>query len=110
VTLAGLAVFGGATPRAVVMSARPDAALLALQSEHEVLIRRIGLAPETRKFTPHITLARLRHTAPPLVGAYLSAHGLWPSRSFRAARVALFSARESIGGGPYIVEAVYPLR
>ncbi|WP_158806712.1 RNA 2',3'-cyclic phosphodiesterase [Beijerinckia sp. L45] len=110
VTLAGLAAFGGAKPRAIVMTARPDAALLALQSEHEVLMRHIGLAAETRKFTPHVTLARLRQTAPQLVGEYLSAHGLLPLRSFRAVRVALVSARKSSGGGPYIVEAVYPLR
>ena len=35
-------------------------AIVDLQADHERRLRRIGLAPETRKFKPHVTLARLR--------------------------------------------------
>jgi 2'-5' RNA ligase len=31
------------------------------------------------------------------------------SRRFEAERFVLFSSRASIGGGPYVVEAAYPL-
>ena len=31
-----------------------------LQAEQERRLRRIGVEPETRKYTPHVTLARLR--------------------------------------------------
>jgi 2'-5' RNA ligase len=109
VTLAGLDAFGGAKPRAIIMAARAEPALVALHGEQEHLMRRIGLAPETRKFTPHITLARLRHTAPLAVADYIAGCGFWPPRVFRATQFALFSARESVGGGPYVREAVYPL-
>ena len=30
--------------------------------------------------------------------------------AFRAERFVLFSSRDSVGGGPYVVEAAYPLR
>ena len=32
----------------------------------------------------------------------------FPKIAFAAARVVLFSARDSVGGGPYVVEAAYP--
>jgi 2'-5' RNA ligase len=43
------------------------------------------------------------------VAAYLGERGLFTPLTFMAERVALFSARESRGGGPYVVEAAYPL-
>ena len=40
---------------------------------------------------------------------FLSSRGPFLSRSFTADRFVLFSSRASTGGGPYIVEAEYPL-
>ncbi|MGA9825033.1 MAG: 2'-5' RNA ligase family protein, partial [Methylocystis sp.] len=59
--------------------------------------------------TPHVTLARLRGAAPPAVAAYLGARGYFPSLKFEATRFVLYSSRDSVGGGPYIIEAEYPL-
>src|SRR5215469_4333408 len=59
----GLSSFGGRKPRAVVAAVEPSPPLLELQSEHERLLQRIGLEPEGRKYTPHVTLARLRETS-----------------------------------------------
>src|SRR5882757_7577104 len=56
-----LTSFGGDKPRAVVAAAAPTRQLFELQAEHERLMRRIGLEPEGRKYTPHVTLARLRN-------------------------------------------------
>src|SRR6185295_9235277 len=53
----GLTSFGGRKPRAVVASVAHVQALLDVQAEHERLMQRIGLEPEGRKFTPHVTLA-----------------------------------------------------
>lgn len=111
VTLSGLEAFGGDKPRAIVAIARPAPALLELQAEHERLMRRIGLPAETRRFVPHVTLARLRKTSAPAVADYLAFRGGWlMSRTFEVDRFTLFSARDSVGGGPYVTEAVYPLR
>ncbi len=105
-----IGVFGGAQPRALIAKLRPDAHLSRLQAMHEAIARRNGLPPETRKFTPHVTLARLRGVEPQAVGAWLSQRAFPLALSFEARHFALFSARDSVGGGPYRVEAVYPIR
>jgi 2'-5' RNA ligase len=109
VTLETLDSFGGARPRAIVAKAKATQPLVELQAEQERLMRRIGIAPEPRKFTPHVTLARLRDASASAVAAYLSARGLFFSRQFEADHFVLFSSRASTGGGPYVVEASYPL-
>lgn len=110
ITVSGLDNFGGAKPRAIIAAVSPNHDLDDLQSEHERLCRQAGAEPDRRRFTPHVTLARLRREAGSQdVAAYLAGVGLFLPLSFAADRVALFSARESKGGGPYVVEATYPL-
>jgi len=105
----GLASFGGRKPRAVVASVAPEPALVDLQAEQERLMRRIGLEPEGRKYMPHVTLARLRSSSSLDVADYLAARGYFRTAPFRVGEFVLFSARASTGGGPYVVEASYPL-
>ena len=109
VCLTGLDSFGGRKPRAIVAGADGGQALLDMQAEQERLMRRIGLEPEGRKFTPHVTLARLRHASSRDVAEYLAARGLFRTAPFPVTRFVLFSSRASTGGGPYVVEAAYPL-
>ena len=107
--LDGLSSFGGRRPRAVVATVAPSPSVMELQAEHERLMRRVGLDPEGRKYTPHITLARLRDSTSHEVAEYLSTRGgfRWPA--FKVSRFVLFSSRASVGGGPYVIEAAYPL-
>jgi 2'-5' RNA ligase len=107
--LDGLASFGGRKPRALVAAATPVAPLLELQAEHERLLQRLGLEPEGRKYTPHVTLARLRESSSRQVADYLTARAHYRSSAFDVSRFVLFSSRASVGGGPYVVEAAYPL-
>ena len=104
-----LSSFGGRRPRAVVATLAQTAALMELQAEHERLMQRVGLEPEGRKFTPHVTLARLRDSSSRQVADYLATRALLEPLPFRVTRFVLFSSRASVGGGPYIVEAAYPL-
>jgi RNA 2',3'-cyclic 3'-phosphodiesterase len=106
----GLGWFGADKPRAIIAKIAPSAPLVELQAEHERRLRRIGLPAETRKFVPHVTLARLRSASPLAVADYLTMHGYFSVTSFEATRFVLFSARESTGGGPYIAEAAYELQ
>ena len=105
----GLSWFGGDKPRAIIARVKPDPALMDLQAEQERRLRRIGVEPETRKYTPHVTLARLRGVAHTAVADYLAARGALQAEAFTAERFALYSARDGTGGGPYVVEAAYPL-
>jgi RNA 2',3'-cyclic 3'-phosphodiesterase len=109
VTVQGLSSFGGRKPRAVVANIAPSRPLIELQAELERLMQRIGLDPEGRKFTPHVTLARLHDASSQDVADYLSVRGYFPSRVFTAERFVLFSSRASTGGGPYVVEDAYAL-
>jgi 2'-5' RNA ligase len=108
VALEELIAFGGDKPRAIVAKARLDSALIELQAEQERLMRRLGASPESRKFSPHVTLARLRGASPMAVADYLSARGYFPSLRFTPSRFVLYSSKNSVGGGPYVVEAAYP--
>jgi 2'-5' RNA ligase len=109
VALQGLSSFGGNKPRAVVASIAPCRPLMELQAELERLMQRVGLDPEGRKFTPHVTLARLRNASDRDVAEYLSVRGYFPTKAFTVDRFVLFSSRASVGGGPYIVEDAYAL-
>ena len=106
--LDGLAAFGGSKPRAVIATASPTPALLELQGEHERLLKRLGVSPDSRKFTPHATLARLHGSKSHEVAEYLATRP-YRSAPFRVSQFVLYSARASVGGGPYVVEATYPL-
>lgn len=110
VALDGLSWFGADKPRAIVAKIKPTAPLVELQADHERRLRRIGLDPEPRKYTPHITLARLRSASTLAVADYLSVRGYLPPRQYEANRFVLFSSRELTGGGPYLVEAAYTLQ
>jgi len=105
----GLTSFGGRRPRAVVATLAQTPSLMELQAEHERLMQRVGLDPEGRKYTPHVTLARLRDSSSFEVAEYLSARAAFRSPPFLVSRFVLFSSRASVGGGPYVVEAAYPL-
>jgi 2'-5' RNA ligase len=50
----------------------------------------------------------MRDAHPGDVAAYIAGRGQFPKLSFTADRFVLFSARDSVGGGPYVVEAAYP--
>lgn len=109
VTLDAIGSFGGDKPRAVFARVQPTPRLAELQADLERLMRRLGLPAEGRKFVPHVTLARLRETSPVDVAHYLSLHPIVRPIAFTARRLALMSSRDSVGGGPYVVEATYPL-
>jgi 2'-5' RNA ligase len=109
VALGELSFFGSDRPHSLIVKVQPTPEIMELQAEHERIMRRVGLPPETRKFTPHITLARLRNASTLAVADYLGMRGFLMPRRYVADEFVLFSSRESTGGGPYVIEAEYPL-
>jgi 2'-5' RNA ligase len=108
-TLSGTGIFGGKKPHSIWAGVQPTPALMALQAEHERICQRIGLPAEPRKFTPHVTLARLKNARVDDVMHYLSGRGNFSAGPFTVSRFLLMSSRDSVGGGPYVVEEEYPL-
>lgn len=110
VSIEALDVFGGDRPRSIIARIAPSPAIVELQGEHERLMRRAGLPAEKRKFAPHVTLARLRNVSSRAVAEYLGLRGGPIGLTFRADQFVIYSSRDSVGGGPYVMEAAYPLR
>ncbi len=107
--LAGVDFFGGARPHSVHAKVVPTHELNALQQMHERICQLAGLRPETRRFMPHVTLARCRGAPLAAVRQFVSDHGLFSAGPFEVKRFVLYSARPSRGGGPYVVERAYDL-
>ncbi|MCV0394434.1 MAG: RNA 2',3'-cyclic phosphodiesterase [Rhizobiaceae bacterium] len=107
--LSGVGSFGGKKPHSIWagVSASPD--LAALQAEIDRIARRLGLPADQRKFSPHVTVARLRNAAVADVAAYLAARGNFRTEPFRVGRFVMMSSRDAVGGGPYVVEEAWSL-
>lgn len=105
----GLGVFGGKKPHSIFATPAPCPELFALHEEIDRICHRLGLAPDSRKFTPHVTIARLRNVSPENVAKYLSERGGFYIPPLKINEFALMSSRDSIGGGPYIREERYDL-
>ena len=110
IRLAGLGVFGGNEPRSLWAGVETSPELEALARANERAARSAGLPPEGRAFKPHVTLARLKYAGPDEIARILGRIGAFRSRPFLVGRFVLFSAKPNVGGGPYVVEAEFPLR
>jgi 2'-5' RNA ligase len=108
-TLSGVGAFGSKKPHSVYAGVAPSPELNALQGEIDRICNRVGAPSDQRKFTPHVTLARLRNSGSMDIASYLSARGNFSTMPFRVSRFVLMSSRDSVGGGPYVVEEAWPL-
>jgi len=109
-SLGNLDIFASARkPHSLWASVSPSVPLAALQSEIERRMRQIGLTPDSRRFTPHVTIARLKGTRHEAAARYLSERGDHSSRAFAVNDFVLFSSLRSGGGGPYRVEERFAL-
>lgn len=107
--LTGIGSFGSKKPHAVFAGVTQAPEMYALQAEIERICQRLGLPPDPRKFIPHVTLARLRNARSEDVAHYLSGRGNFHTAPFTVNRFVLMSSKESVGGGPYVTEEVFPL-
>ena len=110
IRLNGLGTFGSKEPHAIWISVEANPALIQLQAATERAARAAGLAPETRTFRPHVTIARLRRPPERALARYLGHKGGFRTEPFPVARFALFSSKPNVGGGPYVVDQLFPLQ
>jgi 2'-5' RNA ligase len=108
--LKGVGEFGGDKPRAVWADVADREPPSHLTAKIESLLQRVGLPAETRKYRPHITLARLRSTPPGAVMDWLTDHARFASESFTVSGFHLYSSRLTPNGSIYVAEQTYPLR
>src|SRR3546814_2552102 len=98
--IAGVGVFERqGRPHMAWAGVEPLAPLAALHRKVDQLLARVGVAPETRAFVPHITLARLNRAAEP-VASFLALHGDLASAPFVFDHVTLYESELANGGAP----------
>lgn len=107
--LKGVGEFGGDKPRAVWADVADPQPVIHLARKIESLLQRIGLPAETRKFKPHVTLARLRSTPPGAVMDWLTDHARFASDIFPVSAFHLYSSRLTPNGSVYVAEQSYSL-
>lgn len=111
ITLSSIGYFGKAkSARAVWAGVTRNDTLIRLQHKIEIALQHMGLAAEERKYTPHVTLARLRGTPVHRLEAYVADHGAFAAGPFQVSNFALFSSYPSSSGAIYTSEAQYELR
>jgi len=91
------------------VGAERNDALAHLQNKIEVALQRVGLAPERKRFSPHVTIARTDRAPPEKVIAYLQAHNLFRAPVVRVDSFTLFSSRLGKEASVYTPEVAYDL-
>jgi len=110
VELAGVGHFGDAgAARALYLGVERNPALAHLQERVEAAVVRAGCEPERRRFTPHVTLARLKRAPTGRVRDFVAGNALFRLPPFTADRFALYSSHRARAGADYREEAAYPL-
>lgn len=110
-TLAGLGLFPPKGPPNVVWLgvAEGEAALRSLQANVETELELAGFPPEERRFTPHLTLARLRGAEAAEWRRAISALGSEPVLSFRVEAVHVMRSELTRRGPLYSTLSVVSL-
>lgn len=96
-------------PRVLWVGVEGNEELVRLRNRIEQALVRAGLEPEHRKFSPHITLARLKETPLKRLTNFFAGNALYASPSFEVSEFHLYSSRLSPKGAVHTREETYPL-
>ncbi len=96
-------------PRVVWVGVRRNEQLIQLHNRVDSVLVRAGLEPEGRKYSPHITLARLKNTPVSKVGDYLTHFGMFMAGEFQVHEFLLYSSVLNSKGAKHYVEDGYTL-
>ena len=108
-SLKGVGEFGRKEGRALWAGVSEGQPLQHLAAKIESALQRMGLPAEMRKFSPHVTLARLRDVPISELQSFLGTHAMFKSPAFEVTQFALFSSQTSPKGSRYRIESIYPL-
>ena len=80
-----------------------------LQNKIETALQRAGVEPERRRFTPHVSLARLDNAVESKLAAYVQANNLFRAEPMEVGHFTLFSSQLGKGQAAYTAEVEYEL-
>ena len=107
--IAGTGIFGGNRPHTLWVGVERDPDLVRLHDKIEHALIRAGIAPEPRRFAPHVTLARLRDPELDKLGYFLAAHALFRADPLPVDRFSLIASFPTKSGSVYEDQADYML-
>jgi 2'-5' RNA ligase len=96
-------------PRVLWVGLEKSEELQRLRREIDTMLLQTGLDPEKRKFSPHITLARLKNSPVQKVMNFLAGNNLFRLDPFQVEDFRLYSSTLTPKGAYHRVERVYPL-
>ena len=96
-------------PRVLWVGLQKSEPLLVLKKKIDQALCRVGVEPDSRKFSPHITLARLKNSPPQKIANFLSGNGLFSQEPFQVEDFKLYSSILSPKGAYHKVERIYSL-
>jgi len=99
----------GKHPRVLWVGMEESGPLLELQHVVESALAAAGIAPEERRFSPHITLARLKETPAAAVAGVEERFGAFRTEPFPVREFHLYSSTLAREGAIHKREASYPL-
>jgi len=109
-TLAGVGTFNkGGRSGVLWVGMERNPQLDHLQAKIETALQRCGLAPERRRFQPHVTLARLDNSPEARVAGFVQAHNLFRADPLPVEHFTLFSSLLGKDGAVYRPEVEYSL-
>lgn len=108
--LSHFGAFGsGGRPRSLWVGVQKSEPLNRLKARIDHVLRSVGVAPDRRKYSPHVTLARLKGVSEPRLAAFVGARAIETDLAFPVNRFVLFSSFLASGGAIYTPMADYPL-
>jgi len=96
-------------PRVLWIGLEKSEPLQLLRKKIDAALLRARVEPEGRKFSPHITLARLKNSPIHKITNFLSGNGLFSQEPFPVQDFKLYSSILSPKGAYHKVERIYPL-
>ena len=96
-------------PKILWIGVEAEDGLVQLRLRVDAVLRRLGLVLERRKFSPHITLARLKNTPRNRVANFIAANNLYKSRDIRVEEFTLYSSVLTTRGAIHTKEYSYVL-
>jgi RNA 2',3'-cyclic 3'-phosphodiesterase len=96
----------GTHPRVLWVGVKEDPQLRQLYQDLELALLEVGIPPEERPFSPHLTLARLKTSAPAALSSFETLHGELAFASFEVREVILYSSVLTNQGAIHSREAV----
>lgn len=106
VSLAGVGLFGD---RMLWVGVEKNPALMHLRDKVESALVRLGLEADTRRYAPHVSLARLRNANETKLQAFLGEHALFRAAPFPVQRFSLVASYLTKSGSIYEDQADYAL-